>query len=274
MLRRRLRDAAPRGAADSLGRQVPPPAATVVSPSLGLLWDECFSAFEDHSIHATVIVATSRWLTLASSKSRRDANNIEFRFWLPLFEALHRVSPLRSVSECAAAASTGALSPKFSLFQMNGSSISCDGFSGTLADWAVWFLFQMIEEFYDEGVMPLRSVADRRAVTSWRPVRNSYFFRDAMDPTFNFLKKGSIKWDSFSRDRHTALAAELHTFSKTYLTTAAVAARFLKSLGNERAQRILFFGTAGCDYTTFSLWHGLLELGLNVTSVPLRKPRT
>ncbi|CUG89136.1 Hypothetical protein, putative, partial [Bodo saltans] len=123
--------------------------------------------------------------------------------------------------------------------------------------------------FHDEGLVPLFEMIAPAAVFP-RQIGNGFFFRTPNDRVFNFFDRGTIKWDASASfdDEYHALAAELHAHTKEFLTTASVASHFLRTLGREDARSVLFFGNANCDYMTFSLWHGLLELGLNVSAVP------
>jgi hypothetical protein len=142
---------------------------------------------------------------------------------------------------------------------------------GTSTEWALWMIAMVLEEFYDEGHAPIRSTSSRDVPTVFSPIKTKFFFRIREVPTFNFVRSGSIDWTSFSPPDYHQLANDLHEFSRKHLSTASVAASFLRVLGKEEARRIVFFGAVSVDYMTFSLWHGLSDLGINITAVPIQK---
>jgi hypothetical protein len=154
---------------------------------------------------------------------------------------------------------------------VNRSSHIHPAWEGTATEWAVWMIAMVLEEFFDEGCAPIRSMSSHAVTLS--PIKTTFFFRLRDSRIFNFLRSGSIDLSLFSPDAYYQLANDLHEFSRKYLSTASVAANFLRVLGREEARSIIFFGSVNPDYLTFSLWHGLLELGINITAVPLAIPK-
>ncbi|CUG93372.1 membrane-associated protein, putative [Bodo saltans] len=230
--------------------------------ALAALWDDCFAPLDDRALSGAVIEFVWRWSVFRGVV-------IDERLWRDVLtrspEGLypgHRNEShdAERLERCIAAA-VATESPEI---PSGVSSV----LSGTTAEWAEWFVLQLVEEFHDEGLVPLFEMIAPTAV--FTKIANGFFFRTSKDRAFNFFDRGTIKWDaspSFDDEYH-ALAAELHAHTKEFLTTASVASHFLRTLGREDARSVLFFGNANCDYMTFSLWHGLLELGLNVSAVP------
>ena len=85
----------------------------------------------------------------------------------------------------------------------------------------------------------------------------------------NFRRRGTIVDAAFNATRYFEYADRLLQYGKRYLTTAALAAYVLRSLGVEEPRRVLLFARSdgGFDYLETTILSGLSELGINVTVV-------
>jgi hypothetical protein len=80
----------------------------------------------------------------------------------------------------------------------------------------------------------------------------------------NFNRHGNIDARHFNLTEYYALADELLAYGRKYLTTRAVAAYVLKTLGAENAKRVILFSRGPYDYLEITLIHGLQDLGIQL----------